>query len=228
MIRQPVGVILCCLGALAVMGCANSQLPSWLPFRDKPDHLDGVPAPRDRIESLRKLTEKAESTPPDQKATIAQDLVNQIQREEDPLIRAEIIRALARYPSPAGDAVLRAALNDPAADVRVIACGAWGNRGGPEAAALLAGILSSDIDRDVRMAAARALSKSRDPAAIAALGNVLEDNDPAMQYCAVRSLQGITGENLGNDVDRWRQYAKEGKLKPAESSSFAGRMGRLF
>ena len=72
------------------------------------------------------------------------------------------------------------------------------------------------------------MGKTRDPAAIAALAAALEDTDVAMQHRAVCSLRDITGESLGNDVDRWRQYAKEGRLKPAEPSSLAGRMPRLF
>lgn len=225
---KPLGVLICCLLAAALPSCANSKMPSWIPFRDKPDHLAGVSPPAERIASLKKLAQNAASTPADQKARISQDLVNQIKNEADPIIRAEIIRALVHYPSPAGDAVLRAALNDPDADVRVIACDCWGKRGDAQAVQVLAGLLSGDINLDVRLAAARALGKTRDPAAIAALAAALDDNDVAMQHRAVRSLQDITGESLGNDVDRWRQYAKEGRLKPANPSSLAGRIPRLF
>ena len=142
------------------------------------------------------------------------------------MVRSEILRALAAYGGPAAEPVLRVAVNDPDADVRVVACGLWGKRGDAEAAKLLGGVLNSDIDKDVRMAAARALGQSHDPAAVAALGTALEDADPAMQNRAMIALRQVSGQNLGNDVDRWRQYVKNGTIKPAESPSFAERLRR--
>jgi HEAT repeat protein len=119
-------------------------------------------------------------------------------------------------------------VNDPDADVRVAVCEIWGRRGDAEAAKILAGVLSGDIDRDVRLAAARALGTSRDQIAVTALGTALDDNDPAMQYRAVASLRESTGQDLGNDVNRWREYAKNGTLKPGQPTSLADRVRRVF
>ena len=89
-------------------------------------------------------------------------------------------------------------------------------------------VLSGDVDTDVRLAATRALGKSKEPVAVAALGRALEDSDPAIQYRAVLSLRGATGENLGNDVRRWRQYVAGQQPTPADAPSLAERVLRRF
>jgi HEAT repeat protein len=93
---------------------------------------------------------------------------------------------------------------------------------------MLGGVLTGDIDKDVRLAAARALGHTKHPTAVAALGDVLEDDDPAMQVRAVKSLRKITGEDLGNDVNRWRQYVKRELPQPDNPTSIAERLRRLF
>jgi hypothetical protein len=45
------------------------------------------------------------------------------------------------------------------------------------------------------------------PAAISSLAAALKDRDPAMQYAGVEAMKKVTGEELGNDVEAWRQYA---------------------
>jgi HEAT repeat protein len=162
---------------------------------------------------LKELAQKAPTTPdPAQRETICRDLAQQIRREPDSLLRSEILRTLAAYGGDTATAVLHAAVRDTDTDVRKIVCDLWGRRGDAEAAQVLADVLTGDSDKDVRMAAARALGQSHDPAAVKALGTALEDKDPAMQYRAMLSLHTTTGQDLGNDVDRWRQYVKNGEV----------------
>jgi HEAT repeat protein len=88
--------------------------------------------------------------------------------------------------------------------------------------------LASDTDIDVRLAAADALGEIRDPASVAALGAALEDRDPSMQHQAVRSLRKVAPTDLGNDVERWRQYVKDGSIAPAKPFSLAEHVRSLF
>ena len=85
-----------------------------------------------------------------------------------------------------------------------------------------------DTDPDIRKAAASALGQTHEQVAIMALGNALEDKDPAMQFCAVVSLRKVSGQDLGNDVDRWRAAVKDGSLQPAGTATLAGRLRHWF
>jgi HEAT repeat protein len=215
-----IAALVCCLLAIEVAGCANSAGPlSFWPWRrSSSEGVPGVTAPYERIASLRKLAGKAKWASAEKKRQVSAELARDIKTEGDPLIRAEIVRALEEYPSEESDAVLGFALHDPDADVRTAACKALGKRGGAEAAALLAGTLGGDIDKDVRLAAARALGDTKDAAAVAPLAQALDDKDPAMQVRAASSLSQITGKDFGVDVHGWQQYVRNelpGLQRPA-------------
>lgn len=211
-------------------GCAHFDGgPSWWPFRGPRDpKTANIVTPADRIAELRSTAERAQRATPEEQQRLADELGQSIRTEDDPLIRAEIVRALGNCSGPKADALLRAATEDPDRDVRMAACRAWGKRGDVGATAVLSQVLSGDDDPDVRLTAIEALGQCRDPAAVAALGPALEDRDPAMQYRAVLALRDLTGEDFGNDVDRWRQYV-QGEV-PAETppDSVAERLRRLF
>jgi HEAT repeat protein len=123
---------------------------------------------------------------------------------------------------------LRDAIKDPNSDVRVAACKGLEKQPGPEATAALAEVLGSDVEMEVRLAAARALGERREESAIRALGSALEDRDPAMQYCAVNSLRKIAPEDLGNDVSRWRQFVRGETPSPPKPVSLAERIRGVF
>ncbi|MGA2618486.1 MAG: HEAT repeat domain-containing protein [Thermoguttaceae bacterium] len=217
--------LVCCLTVWSGGGCGNrTTWPSWMLGSIQLDQVPGVTPPCERIKSLEELAQKAPSLAPEEKERVAAELVEEIRKEEDPNVRSAIIRALLALGGPTADRVLRQALNDPDSGVRLAACSVWGKRGGREAVGLLAGVLSSDIDKDIRMAAARALGHSHDLAAVPALGTALDDPDPAMQYVAVNSLHELTGRDFGHDVVRWREYVKSGPAQPEQSPALGDRL----
>jgi HEAT repeat protein len=221
-------LVLCGLAAVTAAGCAELDfLPSWVPFQGPAsDVLPGVVPPAQRISELQKLSETADGKTADEKLKISGELANSIRTEKDPLIRVEIIRALGRYPGPAADAILKAALGDTEMNVRVAACEAWGHRSDAQAVSLLSESLRSDVKSDVRLAAAKALGETRNPAAVPALGEALADTDPAMQYRAVQSLKQASGKDLGDSVERWQRFVK-GEQPPA-APSLGERILHLF
>lgn len=226
--RRRILLFLCGMASLAVCGCADIELPYWVPFQGPPsDQMPGVVPPRERVEKLKKLSEAASAATPEERKRVSEQLAASIPTETDPLIRLEIIRTLGRYPGPAADRILKAALSDSEAHVRTVACEAWGKRTDADAVALLAEALRADADADVRLAAAKALGETKNAAAVAPLGEALADPDPAMQYRAMLSLKQTSGKDLGDSVERWQQYVK-GELKDAPTPSLAERFRSLF
>lgn len=221
-------LLLCGLASLAACGCADLELPYWVPFQGPPsDQMPGVIPPRERVEKLKKLSAAAPEASPEQKQRLSEQLAASIQTEKDPLIRLEIIRTLGHYPGPAADRILKAALSDSESHVRAVACEAWGKRSDAQAVALLSEALRGDVDTDVRLAAAKALGETKNSAAVAPLGEVLSDPDPAMQYRAMLSLKQTSGKDLGDSVERWQQYVK-GELPADQTPSLAERFRSLF
>jgi len=219
-----------CLTSVLTAGCTDfGQLPSGLPFQTQSsDKTAGVAAPAERIAQLKKLAKQASGADAAQRQRVATELARQFDGEDDPLIRAEIVRTVGEYDAREADSLLAKALEDMDAEVRMAACEAWGKRQGPQPATRLSRTLGGDIDIDVRLAAARALSHSKDPVALTALGEALEDKDPAMQVRAVKSLRSITGRDFDGDVGRWRQYVKSGAPQPAKQLSIAQRIRLPF
>ena len=216
---QRVLAILSGLVVTMAAGCADLDImPTWMPFQEPAsDHLPGIVSPAERMTQLQELSKQAQGNSPTQRQRISAELAASISKEDDPLIRVEIIRTLGSYPGTAADAILTAALSDTETQVREAACDAWGRRNDAEAVKLLSETLRSDVDTDVRLAAARALGDTKNPDAVAALGEALDDSDPAMQYRAVLSLEKVTGKNLENDVYRWQQYVKGEQPEPTPS-----------
>ena len=214
------GICLLVFGLLTagLCGCER-KLASWYPFATPVNEDHGITTPEQRIKSLKELAKKApETSDQGQRESICQELAQEIRKEPDSIIRGEILRTMAAYGGRMADTVLRVAVRDTDADVRVIVCDLWGKRKDAEAVQVLAGVLTSDSDRDVRMAAARGLGHSHnDPVAVRALGTALDDTDPAMRFRAMAALRESTGKAIGtdpSDADRWRQYVKTGEVPP--------------
>lgn len=191
-------------------------------FARKPVTMPGVTTPSEYMQELREVAGAAGKESEAKQEEIAQQLANGLKAEKDSLLRMQVLQTFGSLKCPTATNMLRLGLKDPDADVRVTCCDAWREQGGPEAVDLLVEAATSDSDRDVRMAAARCLGELKDRRGVAALGQMLEDRDPAMQYRAVASLKEITGQDLGNDVNAWSEYVKQGA--PERPVSWASRL----
>ena len=225
--------IICCLclaiGSLG--GCAGGKkviqesfLMAWVPDRsdDPADLARYGPLPTTEVAQLRELTEQAGSRAPEIQRRLASDLAQRLATEEDPLVRIEVIRALGALQGPEAVEALRRAANDGDPDVCMAACAALGDLGGVDASEILAAIIRSDTDFDVRLAATRALQGSREKVALEALAVALDDSDPALQYRAIESLREASSVDYGSDVGAWRQFAQGGTPPTTGSESVAG------
>jgi HEAT repeat protein len=214
---------------LGSSGCAGTNTAQIaMPWSSSTsDTSPGITTPAEHMAELKALAKKASKATPQEQERVSQDLAHRIQSEQDPLIRQQIVKTLSNYPNPMSAAVLQAAVGDDDPDVRIAACRAWGKRKGPEAVQQLARVIASDTNVDVRLAATRALGETGQREAIAPLSEALVDKDPAMQHRAVESLRGISGQDFGNDVNAWREYAQSGRADVAPSG-LAQRMRKLF
>ncbi len=215
------------IGLILLAGCAELPKYSW--FGKPATSADGtpvVPTPSDYLAELKATASHADRLSETERQEISAQLCQGLRTEQDVLLRCQVLETLAALKTEQGDAMLRVGLQDPDRDVRVVCCDAWGCRGSEEAVRLMSTILANDADPDVRMAAARALGKLGDRQGIEALGAALQDNDPALQHCAVASLREITGENLGADVNAWIAYVQQGA--PEREISLAERLFRWY
>ena len=220
--------------ALALPGCCcccfghHKRFGGQWPFGsdETADLAKYGPVAVQRIDEMKASAKKIAKGTAEEKEVFSADLAKKMQQETNCTVRMAIISMLAKFDTKSANAVLYAGLKDPETDVRVACCEAWGKRPGPDSTRILSETLSSDTDHDVRMAAVKALGTAGDKEAVKALGIALEDPDPSMQYVAVASLKTVTGENLGTDVNAWREMAK--RDDPPVHKTVAARLRNLF
>jgi predicted Zn-dependent protease len=214
--------------ALFLPGCAKRFGGPWPFGEDETAALKKYgPTPVQRIEEMQTRAKKMSKARPQEQETFCAEMAKQIPRETDCNVRLAIISMMGTMNTPSANAVLYAGMKDPEADVRIACCDAWAKHPGGPSTRLLAETLSGDTDMDVRQAAAKALAMSRDKEAVIALGTALEDSNPAMQYVAVNSLKNVTGKDLGNDVNAWRQLARQPD-PPLREKTLADRVRQVF
>ncbi|HVU86503.1 MAG TPA: HEAT repeat domain-containing protein [Pirellulales bacterium] len=199
--------------------------PTWLGGK-KEEPGPKVITPKDKMEQMRALSDNAKKMTPELQQRVSEELAQGIAHEQDPVLRAQVLRTLGHFPNEKSGAMLAAGLHDHERDVRIAACEGLGRHGGPLAATELARVLAEDADMDVRLAAARALGEAKANASLPALGDALEDQDPALQHRAMASIKQISGKDFGNDIGAYREFAKSGQAP--EQPSFIARIFKRF
>lgn len=198
----------------AVVGCSG-----WLPWTvsdksAKNAELYG-PTANQRIKALQADAKQAKAEGNSRDVEFTRRLAEQMLGEHDARVRCEIVAAAGMFDTPSALAICKGAMQDPDDRVRTQACQVWRERGGAEAVRQLANCCRADRELDVRLQAIRMLGELEDKAAIPALADVLADPDPAVQYRAVAALKQVSGRDLGNDVNVWREWAADpGRVEP--------------
>jgi HEAT repeat protein len=196
----------------AIAGCSG-----WLPWTasdraTKNAELYG-PTANQRIKSLEADAKVAKAEGKEDEFT--RRLAEQLLGEHDARVRCEIVTVAGTFDTASALAICKGAMQDPDDRVRTRACEVWRQRGGSEAVQQLASRCRADRELDVRLQAIRMLGELEDKAAIPVLADVLADPDPAVQYRAVAALKQVSGRDLGNDVNVWREWAADpGRAEP--------------
>ena len=205
---------------LAGAGCVAGK--PWSPFPDQKkvarEREQYGPTADERIRQLVDEGKRAKAGTTHEQNEFTRGLVTAILEEHDPRVRSTILEIAAGFETASATAICKGALEDPDEKVRMDACSAWGRRGGEEAVALLSQRYQADPELDVRLRAIRELGTLGDSQAIPVLARALEDADPAVQYRAVAALKRVSGRDLGNDVNAWREWAADPEGSAAEWS----------
>ena len=152
---------------------------------------------------LESLREDAGSLPIAEQRQHALALSEQVQSEQVPVVRRELVRTLAHFHVVEAEAGLLEALEDNDPDIRIVACKAWGTRLNVTAKTALLKTVRSDQDSDVQSAALRALGNFKGQEVFKELRTALESRDPAVQYAGIQGLRKLTGEDWGEDPETW-------------------------
>src|SRR5487761_1750372 len=186
-LRRGLYLVIACLAGCASGDKSNGR--KWYdPFSFFCNEKEGpkvkITTSQQRVKILRALAKQASTLPPEEQERATDELCQALSKENDILVRAEMLRCIAVFPSPRAEAMR-----------------------------VLCETLASDTDIDVRLAAARALGRLKDPQSVAALALALDDTNPAIQYRAMQSLKAVTGKNYQTIKD-WREYAQGDKSEP--------------
>lgn len=217
-----------CLALLVgpiVTGCAG-----WAPWKNPEKERRNAelygPTANQRIKTIREQAQAAKKKGREEQIEFTREISHKILEEHDPRVRCELVGVSADFDTAAANAVCKGAMQDPDERVRIKACEVWQKRGGDEAVQLLASRYRTDRELDVRLRALRMLGELKDKTAIPVLAEALEDPDPAVQYRAVASLKEVSGRDLGDDVNKWREWAADPEAK--QPWSIAETFRKLF
>jgi HEAT repeat protein len=177
-----------------------------------------------RVDAINAFAMRSTGVDSPEQREITDQLARQIQIEPDPLVRQAVVTAISEFRTPMAQQVLEAGLADENRAVRVACCQALGRRAETVSVPILANVLRTEKDVDVRLAAAEALGHVKSPEAVQALVAALDDRDPALQYVGVQSMKSITGEDYGPDVQAWRAVATSSSPPGPKVPSLAERL----
>jgi len=142
----------------------------------------------DRMAEMDRLESRLDDLTADQQQFWAAQLARLIEHDPSPVLRARAVHLIGRLPSAVTVEALNRASTDDALRVRLAACRAWTDLGGPPARDMLLSMAAADENSSVRQAAIRGLSAFDDPEVVRSLGRLLDDPSPAIQHQATESL----------------------------------------
>ena len=188
---------------------------NWLGFKVS-DIVDGVPAPKERMQQIRQLGEAANEVDAQRSEKYIAALTSIIKSDPDSNCRAAAVESVGKYKSESAAYALNLALTDKVRFVRIAACHAWKTNPNPKMGAdALNRLLLSENDKDVSLAAVQALQFCGDSSSNEALNRMLETADPALQIAAMNSL-GSIHHSACRDINQWRQFCKGEIQSPGE------------
>ena len=194
---------------LGVSGCHDGPMfalkqanPFYSMGQWKADQRLG-PTDAKRAAELRKLVASIGSMSPEDQQTWVDQMAKIMEYDQSPYMRELAVRAAARANSPNAIAVIETGLDDDEFKIRMVAADSLAKRPEPKAVELLAKTVSSESNKDVRLAAIKSLGTHQGQQATDALKLALEEPDLAYRYATIASLRSVTGKDAGNEPAAW-------------------------
>lgn len=149
--------------------------------------------------------------------------------ESDPSaeMRRIAVQAAGNMTDGSAVAIIEKGLDDDIAKVRMEACRALAKRTDESSSRMLAAVIGTDTDADVKHAAMAALGNHRNAIATDSLRLALQNRNPATRDLAIRSLKGSTGKDYGSDPEVWIA-ALDGKPVEERPAGFTDRLRSFF
>lgn len=209
-----------CLLAAIIAGCADGPFNgggTWNPFLKKEWDKDEQRGPtfHTKMKQLKDLKAQVASLPADKQEALAGEMSLRYRQEGNTLLRGAVVGVLGQLKNANVDETLATAMLDTDPDIRILAARALGQRGNEMSLQTLTKAMGNESTLDVRLAITRELSHFKNsPEATRALALALDDNDAALQYRAIQSLEEVTGRSYGVNVRSWRDYLAGGNPPP--------------
>ena len=128
------------------------------------------------------------------------------QSDPDPLVRSAALASLRKQDGSAAEELALQLALDPDPLVRRDALKILSSSSSPRARAALLYAIRNDSSSDVRRQAARGLARFNDDEVLSLLIELLVDSDPGVVVASYRSLQTLSGLNLGARPAPWREW----------------------
>lgn len=204
--------LLIAVGLVALGGCADGlwyQMKKANPYYRaewKRDEEYGTTFLQ-RLSELKLLRDRLPSMDPSEQLAWAGRLEQVIAKDPSPEFRTQAVAAIAMIPGEATIRALNVASADSTEKVRLAACNAWQQIGGPEARDMLMTLANkSSESTSIRQSAIEGLAQFNEAEVRETLALLLEDRSPAIQYQVTRSLAKLSGKDFGGDMQAWRDY----------------------
>ena len=150
-----------------------------------------------------------------------------LENEESAEMRRLVVVSAGQLDDPQSWKLIETGLKDTNTKVRMEACRSLGKRQDDDSLRLLATVIGSDTNQDVKNSAVTALASFQGEVAVDSLRVALSDRNPATRAIAIDSLRESTGKDYGNDPKEWIA-ALDGQQMDEEPTRFADRVLDFF
>ncbi len=206
-------------------GCQDGPLYAlktvnpWFTMKEwKEDESYGV-TDHQRRKELSQLADSIAYLPQDRQEYWATHLEQILENDDSPEMRRLAVLASGKSKSTQNLALIKKGLDDDSMKVRMESVRALSRLENEEATRMLASVVGSEQNQDVRHAAIESLANHKNPVSVNSLQLALADRNPATRDVTMQSLRTATGKDFGKDPDVWIAELQKNQTDAPNSSA---------